>query len=146
MKININFNSLKKVPIDFSITKLNKIGVVVIGVQFKGVRRPTRNIKFNSRPQMFLDYGQAMKFEVDLINHMREQEPELVYETYYIDTKDHMERTKGKGKYFCPYCSQYIDKLEVRGGTTHCPICGINSVDFSFRKANNLWLKDKRQR
>lgn len=130
------------------LTNITDVRVVIIGFKIKGKRKPEKVIKFNSRVQVFPNYGEALRFEVEILNALRGLDKDnLIYEAYYISKNPIApeENLVTDKKYYCPYCGtlNYL-KSNFSTGYKVCPICGISMGEFYFKKYNNLWLKDSK--
>ena len=123
----------------------NRILLTIVGTKTKG---KNTEFKFNTKIQVFYSFKEALKFEVEALNHLRSLDVTLDYKAYYISDKAQPPREglKVGNKYYCPYCLQ-INYLVANGttGYKHCPICNISMQDYEFKKFNNLWLKDDKQ-
>lgn len=133
---NLNFENSKDVRL------------VILGYKIKTTRKKVDiQFKFNSRVQVFKSYGEAIRFEVELLNSLRAEDSSLLYEVFYV-SKYQVEPPEGftpGSRYYCPYCTNinYLKQNNVTGYRV-CPICGISMNDYYFRKYNNLWLKDQK--
>ena len=120
----------------------NKILLTIVGTKTRG---KNTEFKFNTKIQVFHSYGEALRFEVEALNHLRGIDKSLEYKAYYISEVAQAPSSSLKvgNKYYCPYCGQ-VNYLVVNNTTGYktCPICSISTQDYEFKKNNNLWLKD----
>ena len=123
----------------------DKILLTIVGTRSKG---KNTEFKFNTKIQMFHSYGEAIRFEVEALNHLRSIDETLEYKAYYISDTAQAPgiNIKVGNKYYCPYCGQ-VNYLVVNSttGYKHCPICNISTQDYEFKRNNHLWLKDDKQ-
>lgn len=131
-----------------NLSNVKRIGLVIVSYKWKGVKKPTKVITFNSRLQVFYSYKEATLFELAIINKLREIEPKEIHECYYVSLEPSPppEDLDFKGLYYCPYCGQ-LNFVSVDNTTGYkvCPICHCSMNDYHFMNYNNLWHNDKKQ-
>ena len=120
--------------------------IILIGYRMK---KKEKVVIYNSLIQSFRNPADAMKFEVEALNELR-QDNSLTYESYMVSTNKPIEPTEEKipkGKSYCPYCGQtnklVTDKIT---GVEICPICHCSSNDYTFKNYNGLWNKKNKSK
>lgn len=127
------------------LSEIHDVRLVIIGYKIKN-KKGDKLIKFNSRVQVFPNYSEATRFEIEIMEKFR-ADKSLIYEVFYISRTQQPipEDLEPGSKYYCPYCGNlnYLKSNPVTGYRV-CPICGVSMTEFYFRKYNNLWLKDQK--